>query len=334
MIIKYKNREVDTKHFDGTIEIEKIKEVRDNFYKDFTKEKALKQLKNLVKNGSGRQNYVHGYYFEKIANDGILHHSKFSINEMLDSDELTQVFINKTYTNDKVFNSKDLTKNVKTAIRLGGKGLVAKLTNFPIKECVDVISRNVDNGKVYLDPCCGWGVRMIASAHLGLNYVGFDVNSSLVEKLNELGNDIRKIKPDWNFKIFTKGSQYLTKSCIGRADIIFTSPPYFNLENYNNNELESEDSISGSYEHWLSSFVKPMLENCSKYKSNKESRVCMNVKGFKEYDLVNDFIRLGSEVGLQFIELQDLKNNVRVSGGIGIDYVRKVDNSEHIIIFK
>ena len=335
MIVKYNDIELDTKHFDGNIDKEKINEVRENFYKGFTKDKAIRQLENLIKKGKGRQNFVHGYYFEKIANDGILHHSKFSINQMLDSDELIQVFINKASLNSKVFDSSDLTTNVKTSIRLGGKGIVAKLTNFPIKECVEILKNNTaPDSKVYLDPCSGWGVRMIASAHLGLNYIGFDVNSALVEKLNELGNDIRKIKPDWNFKIFTKGSQYHVESCDNRADIIFTSPPYFNLENYNNNELEKEDSISDTYEHWLESFVRPMLKNCLRYKNGSDSKVCMNVKGFKDYDIVNDFIRIGTDVGLDFIELQDLKNNTRVHGGHGITYAGIVDNNEQIIVFK
>ena len=99
MIIKHNNKTVDTNYFDGELDLEQIQEVRDNFYKDFTKDKALRRLKSLVERGSGRQNYVHGYYFEKIANNGILHHSKFSINEMLDSDELIQLFINKTKKN-------------------------------------------------------------------------------------------------------------------------------------------------------------------------------------------------------------------------------------------
>lgn len=334
MIVEYNGKQVDTKHFTGELEPEKIKNVRENYYSEFTKEKALIQLENLLKKGKGRQNYVHGYYFEKIASDGILYHSKFSINEMLESDELIQVFINKTYTNDKVFTSNELIKNVKTAIRLSGKGIVAKLTNFPIKECVNIIKRNTDdNADVYLDPCSGWGVRMIASAHLNLKYIGFDVNSELVEKLNELGNDIKSIKPNWDFKIYEKGSQEFVKQCTQRADVIFTSPPYFNLEDYGNNDFEKEDSINGTYQEWLDKFVSPMLSNCKVYKKNSHSKVMMNVKGFKDYDLVSDFIRVGEEVGLEFVEFQDLKNNKRVYGtennGKGI-----IDNSEVIIVFK
>lgn len=332
MEITYNGITLDTKHFDGTLSPTEIQEVRENFYKG-SKEKALDQLKKVLTKGQVSTNHIYAYYFEQIANNGKLYHSKFSINEVLASDELTQVFINKTKTNPKVFNSKDLTSNVKTAIRLGGKGIASKLTNFPLKECIAILrDYQAPQGQVYIDPSCGWGIRMLASAVVGLDYVGFDVNSDLVVRLKELGEDIKTIKPDFNYTIYEQGSQYFVEDLVNTSDISFTSPPYFNLEDYGNNTLETTDSVHGEYDYWLEQFAKPLMFNLEKY-AKVGSPVLINVKDFKGMPLVDDFIKLGTEAGLVHKGFDTLKNNVRVNGSTTVGFKQKVDNSEQVIIF-
>lgn len=330
MEITFNNKTVDTKYANDILDKESIEIIRNNYFNDKNKEKALKQLESVLNNTTYKINDIYEYYFEKVASKTTLYHSKFSIDETLQCDELIQVFLNKIKASPKVFNSSDLVKNFKTAIRLGGKGITSKPSNFPLKECCALLNNHISEcateNKIYIDTSAGWGVRMLASAMLDINYIGFDVNSELILKLNELGKDIQTIKPNWKFKILEQGSQYLHEKCVSMADIILTSPPYFNLENYGNNDFEKVDTINGGYENWLNGYVEPLMQNIKLY-LKEGSKALINIKDFKNYSLEKDFVRLAENSGLIFKGTDYLTNNKRV-GSAGL-----IDNSERVFIF-
>lgn len=320
---------LNTKHFTGELELDKIKEVRENFY-TATKEQADEQLRKLLLKGGSQTNYIYGYYFEEIANDGKTHHAKFSINEVLNSDEPTQLFINRTKVSPKVFTSKELTPNFKTAIRLGGKGVAVKLTNFPYKECVALLKKYTYEGaKVYIDPSCGWGIRMLASAYLGLGYIGFDVNPKLISKLNELGEAIKQIKPEFMYGIIPQGSEIYLPSLDSSADIIMTSPPYYALEDYTHVIDGAQIITELTYSEWVKSFVKPLMCNLANY-AKVGAYILINVKDYGDYTLVSDFTQAGTEAGLSFVGYDLLKNNKRINietSNEKVIILQKIDNS-------
>lgn len=324
--ITHLGKTINTIHFDGNLEMDKINFVRDNFYKR-DKQLAVNQILKVLQGGV-KTNHIYQYYFEDIANDTVLHHSKFSINQVLDSDELTQLLINRTKINDKVFTG-DLLSNFKTAIRIGGKGVTAKPTQFPLGHLLDILTTNrLSVGGKYIDPCAGWGQRMLASAVLGVDYVGFDVNAKLIPRLNELGKDIQQFKPDWSFIIYPQSSADFVPELLDTADFIFTSPPYFNLEYYGDNSLESNNSRDNGYDNWIESFIAPMLINCYNYlKYNHIAAI--NIKGYKDFDMVADIKAIAQDIG--FVSLGDhkLKQNGRVKA-ISKDIVK---NEEKILRF-
>lgn len=334
MIIEYLGKSVDTKHFDGVLEPEKIQYVRDNYYTE-NKDLALKQLKGCLLEGKTNTNHIYNYYFERIAADTIFYITKWSINQALASDELVQLFINKTKINDKVFEGKDLVKDFKTALRLAGKGYASKPSNFPLKECVSILKALQDlsgNGKIYLDPCCGWGIRLLASAILDLDYIGFDVNANLIPKLKELAEDIKTIKPNFRYMIFEQGSQYLVPELIGCVDFCFTSPPYFNLEDYGNNDLEKQDSYrTTNYNQWVEMFVNPLIDCLIQY-TKPIGKIAFNVKDFKGYPLVQSFTKSSIDRGLMPSGYLSMKNITRV-GGSSSGKKTFVDNDEGVYIF-
>lgn len=328
MEITYLGKKLKSDYWDGNIIQAEVDEIRQNYYTE-NKELALKQLKAILLDGKSSFFNIHRYYFERIANDGKKHNTKWSINEFLASDELVQTYANKTKYNRKLFReSEDLTRRFRKALSLGGSTNIGVLTTFPIKQCVERIQEHLpEGGKVYIDPCCGWGSRMIASAVLDLEYIGFDVNKELIPKLHELGKDIQTFKPDFSFKLYEQGSQYYVPELVNQADIIFTSPPYFNLELYPDNSLELEDSVHGDYELWVTKFVNPLMENLMKY-AKKGTKVMINIKDFNEYPMVDDFIKAGKQVGLTFEDLYELKTVKRTTNDGNL-----IKNDEPIITF-
>lgn len=288
-----------------------LNEVRDNFYNE-DKEKAIKQLKGVLLDNKVMINHINEYYFKRIAYDTICEGSLFSVNEVLENDMALSILINLAKNKPKLCDpKKGLVSGVKTLMRLGSMKLCRIPSNFSLKSAKELLNKYKNKG-VYLDPCCGWGVRMIAAAALDMEYIGFDVNAPLIEKLNELGKDIQTIKPNFKFKIYKQGSQYEVKDLENKADIVLTSPPYFNLEDYNHREIEENDTITNkSYDEWLNEFVNPMLKNCYNY-LKKCSYCLMNVKDFNGLTLEDDFKEIGKKIGFEFIGYDDYKLVKRV----------------------
>ena len=215
---------------------------------------------------------------------------------------------------------------------MGGGGIAKKATNFPLKECKRILAEHIDGdtkGKTYLDPCCGWGVRMLASAALDINYIGFDVNPELIVQLNKLGKDIQRFKPNWEFKVYECGSEVFIPELKNKADVIFTSPPYFDLEMYNMDEKHADSLLN--YDKWLNSFVKPMISNCYDY-AKDNAHVMFNVKNSKKYKLVDDFINIGNKY-FKHQKLDTLKTIKRTVKGKGNSSPHLLKSDEDIIVF-
>lgn len=326
--INHLNETLETIHFDGNIEVNNVQKVRNEYYQ-FSKENSDKQLEKLIKGGKQEgwmDNHVNNFYFERLMGDVKLYHSKWSINEVLQSDELIQFFINKTKHNEKVFN-KDLVQNVKTAVRLGGKGVASKPTKFPLKESVRLLEKYTEHlekdDKIYYDPCAGWGTRMISAVKCGMHYIGNDINTELIKQLNNLSTDIQNYS-DKKIKIIEQGSEVFNDILVNTADIIMTSPPYFYLEEYSGANQVKRNS---DYNEWLTNFVQPLMNNCFQY--SRQGTYCLiNVTNFKEYDLIGSFKEAGVNSGYKFIGMDSLKNIKRTNSKGGFN-----ENQEDVLVF-
>lgn len=97
---------------------------------------------------------------------------------------------------------------------------------------------------IVVDPCAGWGGRLIGSIRADVDYVGYDINELTVKANNDMigflgakGVSVQNLdsRDEWP---------------INKFDMVFTSPPYDNTEfyygypeNYNPNTREIVDNI-------------------------------------------------------------------------------------------
>ena len=123
------------------------------------------------------------------------------------------------------------------------------------------------NARTVLDPCSGWGDRLIGAAASSCveKYVSFDPNHSLrpgYAKLMELFNhstvhiDNDTIKFSNNFQCnslpFEKGAISIEADSF---DLVFTSPPFFDYEVYNESNPK--------YKNWIKDFYTPLfIQSC------------------------------------------------------------------------
>jgi hypothetical protein len=81
-----------------------------------------------------------------------------------------------------------------------------------------------------LDFSAGWGGRCLAAMALGVPYIGIDANKNLAGPYREM---VKMYEPDADVTMVFKPSETVDFSKYD-YDFVFTSPPYFMLEKYEN----------------------------------------------------------------------------------------------------
>ena len=119
-----------------------------------------------------------------------------------------------------------------------------------------------------LDPCAGWGGRMLGAFANNIKYTGIDTNINLkqpynemINKLNEFGYDTSQLNMIWKSWKDVDFKDY---------DCVLTSPPYYNIEVYQNmTAFNNEDE-------YYKDFLIEMIDKCRKH-ITKDGNVCINV---------------------------------------------------------
>jgi hypothetical protein len=124
---------------------------------------------------------------------------------------------------------------------------------------------NVPNGKI-LDPFAGGSVRGIVAAKLGFDYLGNDLRSEQIEANRINAKEVlqdAEIYPTWtcgdSLKIDTIAKNY-------KADMIFSCPPYADLEVYS--DLR-EDISNMPYQEFLSIYKEIIRKSCEMLKEDR-----------------------------------------------------------------
>jgi hypothetical protein len=142
-----------------------------------------------------------------------------------------------------------------------------------------------------LDPTAGWGGRMLGAWSLGIQYTGIDTNTNLKpaydDMIAELGKD--------NLQMIWKSCLEVDFSAID-YDFVLTSPPYINLEVYENMTPFESDKM------FYTQFLIPLIEKCLKHIKNNGS-VCFNISP-KMYD---DLLKHGFRAADQEYDLLQQK---------------------------
>jgi hypothetical protein len=112
--------------------------------------------------------------------------------------------------------------------------------------------------KRILDISAGWGDRLIGAMAQNIDYIGIDSNTSLKKPYTQMINDFKN-KSSSKVNMIFKKSQDVDYSKLPPYDLIFTSPPYFDLEKYEGMELYD------SKEEFIDKYWRPTIEPAYKY---------------------------------------------------------------------
>lgn len=109
--------------------------------------------------------------------------------------------------------------------------------------------------KKVIDPCSGWGSRMLICSKLPCEwYIGFDSNNNLYEPYYKIREHIKEYS---NIKIENMIANSLDVDFSNyKYDCVFTSPPYYNIETYNEQPVQFRTK-----KEWNEQFYKPLFSN-------------------------------------------------------------------------
>lgn len=319
-----------------------LEEHRNEIFKKYSTEELLRDIDNY-KNGKGRLQKVLNQFFEECMFDCVGSKYNLTPNQALSDDAITNKIIEYTKSKPKFYNGNEIT-NIKSYLRNGGN-YARKVANFCPKNARNIYFRYNDiNGERLnvLDTSMGFGSRMSAVLLSGHNYCGFDPNKNLFKKLKEykqflLDNNV--IDKEQRCGLYCQGSEIHRAELDNLFDVSFTSPPYFNLEKYSDDDNASTENYN-NYDLWLKYFVAPTIDNTYKY-LKIGGYAMINIKNLNskgKEPLFDDFFNLfKNHDGFKFVEVFEMEHQAKkhyTNGDCGYDENAYQGFKEPIMVFK
>lgn len=140
---------------------------------------------------------------------------------------------------------------------LGHKGYMY-VQEFPPYIARDIYKRYCSDGDKILNPCGGWGGRLIGLASCMWENIEYWETEPSTKTYNGLIKLKEFLNLNDNYKQFNVPFEKL-KIPKEYFDFVFTSPPYFDTERYSEEETQSYVGKE-SYEEWRDDFLYVMLD--------------------------------------------------------------------------
>jgi len=163
-----------------------------------------------------------------------------------------------------------------------------------------------DHGSV-LDPCSGFSGRLAGCISINKNivYHGIDPDGETVAGNAKFAGTFSNFYDGIKEKIWQFGFKFdlgcaeeiMPKLSDESYDLIFTSPPYFDVEKYSSNPDQSYKKFN-TYEIWRDGFLKPLVQNSARL-VNSQGYVILNVKNYERMKIADDVLSFASSFGLK-----------------------------------
>lgn len=124
----------------------------------------------------------------------------------------------------------------------------------------------VQNGKI-LDPFAGGSVRGVVAAYKNYDYTGIELRDEQVKSNIEQLSHIFKGMPDAKIPIWLQGDSRIELNKLNpEYDMVFTCPPYFDLEKYSE---DPNDLSNMPFDSFLESYKSIIQKSCYLLKDNR-----------------------------------------------------------------
>jgi hypothetical protein len=205
-------------------------------------------------------------------------------------------------------------------------------TNFPPMKAKAIYEQFTPKNGVILDYAHGFGGRLLGalSSKNDYKYIGIDPNTETSANVQRLGEIVESVtgRKD-SFELHCIGSEEYA-GADNSVDFAFSSPPYFNLERYTEEETQSYNKFD-EVEAWLEGYVRPTVKMLKRV-LKPDAHYAVNIADFKvkgkTVSFVDDWKRISEEEGFTYVRNIPMKLQTRTGNR------DKGDKQEGIFLFK
>lgn len=150
--------------------------------------------------------------------------------------------------------------------------------------------------KKILDPFCGGVIRGAVAELLGYKYIGFDIRKEQID-VNIEQSKALGVSPKFILDDAENVDKYIDDDT---QDLIFSCPPYLDLEVYSNNE---NDLSNMEYKDFINKYNAIIKKHCKKLKDNRFAIFVVGDVRDKNgvmIDFVGDTIKAFKDAGLNY----------------------------------
>jgi DNA modification methylase len=144
---------------------------------------------------------------------------------------------------------------VRNLARIYSGGRVANFRPVVARNIINHFSRSAD---VVLDFSAGYGGRLLASLTLDRLYIGIDPARKQISGLERMCEDFREHSPARAEIVKGCAEDILPGMERSSVDLVFSSPPFFNLEVYSDEPTQSSNRYK-TYDRWRAGFLQVVI---------------------------------------------------------------------------
>ena len=235
----------------------------------------------------------------------------------------------------KYKNSKSpvLPSGLKDGLEMMGGGVA---TNFKPMNAKAIYERYCPKGGHILDYSAGYGGRMLGAltSKNEYMYTGIEPNSETFYNLKELRRHITNVIDTECVRLIKGCSENIIKN-LGKFDFAFSSPPYFNLEHYCDEDTQSHIK-NKTLDEWFLNYVEPTV-SAIWHRLKDDCLFAVNIADYnykgKQVKIVDKWIEIAINRGFEFLGT-DAELSIQTRCGVGHGENERDTKKEGVYLFK
>ena len=286
------------------------------YYSSYGSEKAIHQLYNS-------QTYYDGKVLQNKSNVGLkLCKHSHPIQHLITRNDKDPSMLMKFYDDailkKAIRGSITTNKSADPAHVLNFLTLIGSTaTNFKPMSAQAIVERYTPQNGIYFDSSQGIGGRILGTltSQKNITYIGADPWKETNICNAKLGDWCEETLGRKNsYKLFCIGSERMRLSNEGIADFSFTSPPYFDLENYSDDATQCYNMFP-EITKWMKGFVGPTIKNTFNILKPGAFYV-VDIADFnyggKKVNYVETWKMLAQQVGFEYVGMGKMQLTSRI----------------------
>jgi hypothetical protein len=276
-----------------------------------------KSINNRVLGVGNNEGLTFGrFWFENMQDAFTRNNKDVSLRARFNNDTKLKRAINLCYKHRDEGADAVIPKNLRRAFDLVSGGSIQNFKPMNARAVWEYLCPNLF-GRV-LDFSSGYGGRMLGAmtSNMRYHYTGIDPNTKTYDGLVALGELLNECRLGNGYEMHHLPSEEFDPEA-GSYDAAFSSPPYFNLETYSDEDTQCMNRCS-NIDAWFELYVEPTLKMIHKGLA-PDALYAVNIADYnfdkENFQIVDRWTELSEKCGFKFEHTVKMMLNVRPGQG-------------------